>query len=248
MLELFYFPTPNCKKVVILLEECSMPYTITPVRINKGEQFAAEFLRISPNNRVPALIDHEPLGGGQPLALFESGAIMMYLAEKVGKFWPQKPGEKYAVVQWVLWQSANQGPKMGEQNHFHGAADNVKNGDQSYAISRFDNEVHRLFGVINLGLFGKEWLAGDDYSLADMACYPWASLWELRGNDITDFPKVEAWMQRIAKRPAVKRAMAIGINSNDETGNISQEERERRAKILSNQRAIPIPPQWYETA
>ena len=216
------------------------------MHIGRGDQFAPDFLRISPNNRMPALVDTAPSGGGAPIAIFESAAIMMYLAEKAGKFWPQDPRGKYDVTQWLMWQMANQGPKMGEQGHFGRAAEEPKNGDQSYAIRRFDNEVHRIYGVLNLGLHGKQWLAAAQYTIADMICYPWASYWQLRGIDIGEFPNVHRWLETIAARPAVVKGMAVGQEFAEDPSKLSAEEKARRAKVLSNQRAVPIPKEWLE--
>ena len=172
MLELYFWPTPNGKKATILLAELDIPYTITPVNIGRGDQFKSDFLKISPNNRMPALVDTEPTGGGAPIAIFESGAILMYVAEKFRKFWPQEIGKKYDVVQWIMWQVANQGPKLGEQGHFTRAAQDPTHGDQAYAIRRFNDEVHRLYGVMNLGLHEKQYLAASEYTIADIICYP----------------------------------------------------------------------------
>jgi GST-like protein len=152
MIDLYFWPTPNGKKITILLEEAGIPYNIKPINIGRGDQLTPDFLRISPNGRMPAIVDHAPMGGGAPITILESGAIMTYLAEKSGKFWPQEPHQKYDVAQWVYWQMANQGPKMGEQGHFRRASQDPKNGDQAYALLRFDNEVHRIYGVMNLGL------------------------------------------------------------------------------------------------
>ncbi|MGD0189518.1 MAG: glutathione S-transferase N-terminal domain-containing protein [Rhizomicrobium sp.] len=244
MLELYYWPTPNGKKVTILLEELGLPYTIKPVRIAQGDQFRPEFLRISPNNRMPALVDTEPKGGGAPIAIFESAAIMMYIAEKEGKFFPQDTRRKYDVMQWVMWQMANQGPKLGEQGHFHRAAAQAKDGNFSYAIKRFDDEAHRLYGVMNLGLFKKEWLAADEYTIADMICYPWAATWKIRGFDIGEFPHVQRWLDALAARPAVKKGMEAGSDLSVDVAKLSDEERARMTKILMNQRATPIPKEW----
>lgn len=244
MLDLYYWPTPNGKKVTILLEECGMPYTVKPLNIYSGAQFEPDFLKISPNNRMPALVDHKPVVGKEPVSVFESAAIMLYIADKAGKFWPQNLRPKYEVLQWMMWQMANQGPKMGEQGHFRRAAEDKKNGDQSYAITRFDNEVHRIFGVINLGLHEKEWLAADTYTLADMICYPWAAYWKMRGIDIEEFPNVKRWLEAIAARPAVQRGMAVGNELTEDPAKISDAEKARRQKILANQRAVPIPDAW----
>lgn len=244
MLELYYWPTPNGKKVTILLEELGLPYTIQPVRIAQGDQFTADFLRISPNNRMPALVDTEPKGGGAPLAIFESGAIMMYLAEKAGKFFPQETRARYDVVQWLMWQMANQGPKLGEQGHFHRSAASAKNGDLSYAIKRFDDEAHRLYGVMELGLFQKDWLAAGEYTIADMICYPWAATWKTRGIELGEFPGVKRWLEAMAERPAVKRGMDAGADLSFDPTKLSDEERARIAKVLTGQRATPIPKEW----
>src|SRR5690348_15035750 len=244
MLELYFWPTPNGKKITILLEELAVPYTVKPVHIGRGDQFAPDFLRISPNNRMPALVDTEPTMEGEPLAIFESGAIMMYLAEKEGRFWPQEPRRKYEVAQWVMWQMANQGPKFGEQGHFLRAAQIPANGDQSYAIRRFGDEVHRLFGVMELGLFGKRWLAADEYTIADMICYPWAAGWKTRGIDIDEFPNVKRWLDELAARPAVRKGMSVGAELQEDPSTLPVAEKERRLKILNNQRATPIPKAW----
>lgn len=147
MIDLHYWPTPNGKKVTILLEEAAIPYNMIPLHIGRGDQFADAFLKIGPNNRMPAIVDHAPLGGGAPVSVFESGAIMMYLAEKAGKFWPQDLRTKYEVTQWVIWQMANQGPKFGEAGHFRRLGE--AHGEQSYAVRRFTDEVNRLYGVMN---------------------------------------------------------------------------------------------------
>ena len=248
MIELYFWPTGNGKKVVILLEEAGIPYQIKPVNIGRGDQFDPAYLKIAPNNRMPAIVDTEPMGGGAPLSIFESGAIMMYLAEKAGKFWPQEAHAKYEVAQWCYWQTGNQGPKMGEQGNFARAAQDPKNGDLHYATKRFGNEVHRLYGVMNLGLFGKEWLAAGAYTIADMICYPWSVSWQMRGIDIEEFPHVKAWLDRMAARPAVQKAMAMGPEFREDPATISDEERARRAGILANQRAWPVPKEWASAA
>ena len=166
MFEVYYWPTPNGKKVTILLEECGLEYKITPVNIQKGDQFNKDFLRMNPNHRMPVIVDHAPKGGGAPISIFESGAIMMYIAEKAGKFWPQDTRTKYEVNQWVVWQMANQGPKLGEAGHFRRLAD--KEGDQSYAVRRFTDEANRLYGVLNARLRDNRYLAGDVYTIADL--------------------------------------------------------------------------------
>jgi GST-like protein len=244
MIELYYWPTPNGKKITILLEELALPYTIKPVHIGRGDQFHPDFLRISPNNRMPALVDSEPQDGGAPITIFESGAIMMYLAERERRFWPGETRAKYDVAQWVMWQMANQGPKFGEQGHFLRAVQAPANGNQSYAIRRFGDEVHRLYGVMNLGLYGKRWLAAGEYTIADMICYPWAAGWKTRGIDLDEFSHVKRWLEDLAARPAVQRGMAIGEELQEDPSTLSAEEKARRLKILNNQRATPIPAAW----
>jgi GST-like protein len=244
MLELFYWPTPNGKKVTILLEELGVPYKLTPVYIGRGDQFTPQFLKMSPNNRMPALKDDDPSAGGAPITIFESGAIMMYIAEKHGKFFPQETHKKYDVVQWVMWQMGNQGPKFGEQGHFFRASQNPKTGDQTYALTRFTNEVHRLYGVMNLGLHKKDWLAADEYTIADMICYPWAAGYKMRKIDLDEFPNVKRWIAALEARPAVTKAMAVGTELQEDPAKLSDEEKARRAKLLTNQRATPVPKEW----
>jgi GSH-dependent disulfide-bond oxidoreductase len=248
MIEVYFWPTGNGKKVIILLEECGLPYKIRPVNIGRGDQFEPDYLKIAPNNRMPAIVDHEPMGGGAPLAIFESGAIMSYIAEKAGKFWPQEPHKKYEVAQWLYWQTGNQGPKMGEQGNFARASQNPENGDLHYALKRFGNEVHRLYGVMNLGLHNKEWLAAGEYTIADMICYPWSTSWKMRQIDIEEFPNVKRWLAAMEARPAVATAMAMGPEFREDPASISDEERARRAGIMANQRAQPIPAAWTAAA
>src|SRR3954471_25044208 len=248
MIDLYFWPTGNGKKSVILLEELGLPYTIKPINIGRGDQLTPDFLKISPNGRMPAIVDHEPMGGGAPIAIFESGAIMMYLAEKTGRFWPQEPHRKYEVAQWVMWQLANQGPKFGEQNQFKKAVEDPKNGDLSWATRRFDNEVHRLFGVLNIGLFAKRYLAAGEYSIADMICYSWTSSWKNRKIDIDEFPNVKRWLAELAARSAIKKAMAMGPEFREDPASIPPEEKARREALLKHQRARPVPKEWMAAA
>ncbi|MCZ6869992.1 MAG: glutathione S-transferase N-terminal domain-containing protein [Gammaproteobacteria bacterium] len=239
MIDLHFWPTPNGRKVTILLEECGLPYKIVPCNIGRGDQFTEEFLAIGPNNRMPALVDHEPMGGGEPIAIFESGAMMMYIAEKAGQFYPQEPRQRYEVVQWVMWQMANQGPKTGECGHFRRLGDNQ--GDQSYAVRRFTDEVNRLYGVMNNRLYDRPYLAGDEYTVADMICYPWCVGWKGQGQDIEEFKYFKRWFEELGERPAVKRAMEIGNDVREDPATIDDAERERRRGLLYNQRARPAP-------
>jgi GST-like protein len=190
---------------------------------------------------MPALVDHAPKGGGEPVSVFESGAIMLYLAEKEGRFWPQDDVRaKYEVVQWVMWQMANQGPKFGEQGHFNRAPDSA--GDLTYAKRRFADEVHRLFGVMNNRLYDRPYLAGDAYSIADMISYPWTVTWQSRGIDLEEFRYFKRWFEELSARPAVQRGMDVKTGLTPEApASLSPEEQERRRKLLYNQRARPAP-------
>ena len=239
MIDLHYWPTPNGKKVTILLEECGMPYRLVPCHIGKGDQFEDAFLNISPNNRMPAMVDDEPPGGGAPVSIFESGAMMMYIAEKAGRFYPQGLHGRYEVNQWVMWQMANQGPKFGERGHFNRLGDDE--GDQSYALTRFSNEVNRLYGVMNNRLYDRAYLAGDDYTIADMISYPWAVYWESQGQDIDEFKYFKRWYEELSAREAVQRGMAVGTDLPEDPDTLSDEEKQRRHKLLYNQRARPAP-------
>ncbi len=240
MIDLHYWPTPNGKKVTILLEECGLPYRVVTCSIGQGDQFKDEFLAISPNNRMPAMVDTKPDDGGEPIALFESGAIMIYLAEKAGEFYPQELRARHEVNQWVMWQMANQGPKSGEAGHFRRLGDSQ--GDQSYALRRFSDEVNRLYGVMNNRLYDRRYLAGDEYSIADMISYPWTVGWEQQGEDIDEFPYFKRWFEEIGARPAVQRGMEVGAELSVDYASLPKEEVERLRNLLYNQRARPAPP------
>lgn len=239
MFDVHYWPTPNGKKVTILLEECGAEYRIVPCNIGRGDQFSPEFLKMNPNHRMPVLVDRAPEGGGAPIVVFESGAIMMYVAEKLGKFWPQDTRGKYQVTQWVMWQMANQGPKTGECGHFRRLAD--KQGDQSYAVRRFTDEVNRLYGVLNNRLHESRYLTGEEYTIADMICFPWTVNWTAQGQDIEEFKYFKRWFEEVGARPAVQRGLAAGADLAEDPSKLSSEEQERRAKLLYNQRARPVP-------
>lgn len=202
MLDLYAWPTPNAHKVSIMLEEIGLPYKVIAVDIRAGDQFAPDFLSISPNNRMPAIVDHDAPGG--PVWIFESGAILMYLAEKSGQFWPTEPHKRYDVAQWVMWQMGGLGPMLGQAFHFqHFAPEKLP-----YAIDRYANEVRRLFTVLDKRLQDRDFLAGD-YSIADMASYSWTLLYDPLGLSIDDFSALQQWQARIAARPAVARGMAL---------------------------------------
>ena len=204
MIDLYYWTTPNGHKVSILLEEAGLEYSVRPVHIGKGEQFAPEFLKIAPNNRIPAIVDHAPADGGEPIALFESGAILEYLADKSGQFLPRETRARFEVLQWLYWQMGGVGPMAGQNHHF------VRYAPEPipYAIERYVKETARLYGVLDRQLAGREYVAGD-YSIADMAIYPWAKLWEMQRQRLEDFPNMAAWLERIGARPAVQRAYAL---------------------------------------
>ena len=188
---------------------------------------------------MPVIVDHKPAGGGAPISVFESGAIMMYLAEKAGRFWPQDTRGKYEVVQWVIWQMANQGPKLGEVGHFRRLGD--REGDQGYAVRRFTDEANRLYGVLNNRLYDRRYLAGDEYTIADMISYPWTVNWQVQGQDIEEFKHFKRWFEEIGSRPAVQRGLAVGKDLSTDVTKLPQEEQARIRKILYNQRAIPAP-------
>ena len=238
MLDLHFWPTPNGKKVTILLEELGLDYNLVPCNIGRGDQFKPEFLEMNPNHRMPVLVDHDPKGGGAPISVFESGAIMMYLAEKEGRFWPQDVRGKYRVTEWVIWQMANQGPKLGECGHFRRAGPEA--GDLSYAIQRFTDEANRLYGVMNNRLYRHNYLAGDEYTIADMISYPWTVNWQAQGQDLDEFKHFKRWYEEIGNRPAVKRGMEKGNELRTDPASLTAEERERIRNIMYNQRAIPI--------
>lgn len=232
MIDVHYWTTPNGHKVTMCLEETGTPYKLHPVNIGKGEQFKAEFLAISPNNRIPAIVDTEPQGGGKPISVFESGAILVYLAEKAGKLLPPVGAARYEVMQWLFWQMGGLGPMAGQNNHFK----NYATEKLQYAIDRYVNEVNRLYGVMNRRLADRDFLAGD-YSIADIACYPWIVPWERQGQKLGDFPNLQRWFEAIKARPATVRAYEWAPKVNPGQGGIRTEE-ERR--ILFGQTAASV--------
>ncbi len=207
MIDLYYWPTPNGWKISILLEECGLPYTLHPINIGKGEQFAPEFLAISPNNRMPAIVDHEPADGGPPISLFESGAILLYIAEKTGQFLPTDLRGRQTTLQWLMWQMGGLGPMAGQNGHFRLYAPEPL----PYAIERYSKEVNRLYGVLDgqLGRTGS-YVAGADYTIADMAILPWVRVHKAQETPIADFPHVLRWYQALLLRPAVRRGLDLG--------------------------------------
>ena len=207
MIDLYYWPTPNGWKISIMLEECGLRYTLKPVDIGRGEQFASEFLAISPNNRMPAIVDHDPPGGGTPVAVFESGAILIYLAEKTGRFLPADLRGRHATLQWLMWQMGGLGPMAGQNGHFLLYAAE----QHPYAIDRYSKEVDRLYGVLDAQLARTgHFVAGDDYSIADMAIFPWIRTHKAQQIRLADFAHVERWYNLLFKRPATKRGIDLG--------------------------------------
>ena len=207
MIDLYYAPTPNGWKISIMLEECELPYKLIPVNLGNGEQFKPDFLKISPNNRIPVIVDNEGPGGAE-VSVFESGAILMYLGEKTGKFFPQLPLERIKILEWLFWQVGGLGPMAGQVSHFVNYASNFP-GDHSYSEKRYKNEYERLLGVMNYVLNERDFLAGD-YSIADMACFPWVTAYKRYEVDLDKFSNVRRWFDIIKSRPAVRKGIDVG--------------------------------------
>jgi len=205
MIELYYWPTPNGHKITMFLEEADLPYEIRPVDISAGDQFKPDFLTISPNNRMPAIVDHEPSGGGEPVSVFESGAILVYLAEKTKRFLPTDLRGRKAVLEWLFWQVGGLGPMAGQNHHFVQYAPETI----PYAINRYVNETNRLYGVLDRQLAGRDYIAGE-YSIADVACYPWTVSHERQQQNLDEFPNLKGWFERVRERPATGRAYQKG--------------------------------------
>ena len=235
MIDLYYWTTPNGHKITLFLEETGLPYRIHPVNISKGEQFAPEFLAIAPNNRIPAIVDSEPSGAERPVSLFESGAILLYLADKTGRFIAQDAAGRAEVLQWLFWQMGGLGPMAGQNHHFRNYAPEKL----PYAIDRYVNETNRLYGVLNKRLADRAFVAGPDYSIADMASYPWIVLYEMQGQRLEDFPHLKRWLETIGERAATKRAYALVTQINPAPPGIPTEE--QRA-ILFGQTAASLEP------
>jgi len=237
MIDLFYWPTPNGWKISIMLEECGLPYNLIPVDIGGGDQFSAEFLRISPNNRMPAIVDREPIGGGESLAIFESGAILEYLADKTGMFLPTDPRGRFEVLQWVHWQMANLGPMMGNANHFKNYGKNIADDPKQleYGTKRFVGEVDRLSGVMDAQLSANEYLAGKEYSIADMITWPWAFLiGRLIDEEMWQtYPNLKRWVNLVAERPKVQIGRKIGSELGKQE--LTEAEEKARRELLFNQ-------------
>ena len=206
MIDLLTAPTPNGWKITVMLEECRLPYDVKWINIGRGDQFKPEFLAVSPNNRIPAIIDHAPADGGAPIPVFETGAILVYLAEKTGQFLPTDVRGRKAVLEWLFWQVGGLGPMLGQHGHFKlYAPDRI-----AYATDRYRNETLRLYGVLDRQLAQNEYVAGADYSIADMACFPWIQTWKAQEIDLEAFPDLKRWYGRVKQRPGLRRGMDVG--------------------------------------
>ena len=206
MIDLLTAPTPNGWKITVMLEECRLPYDVKWINIGRGDQFKPEFLAVSPNNRIPAIIDHAPADGGAPIPVFETGAILVYLAEKTGQFLPTDIRGRKAVLEWLFWQVGGLGPMLGQHGHFKlYAPDRI-----AYATDRYRNETLRLYGVLDRQLAQNEHVAGADYSIADMACFPWIQTWKAQEIDLEAFPDLKRWYGRVKQRPGLRRGMDVG--------------------------------------
>ncbi|MDE2562029.1 MAG: glutathione S-transferase N-terminal domain-containing protein [Sphingomonadales bacterium] len=208
MIELYTAPTPNGWKISIMLEECGLPYEVRWVDIGHGEQFAPEFLKISPNNRIPAIVDTAPLDGGGPLPVFETGAILTYLAEKTGRFLPAELRGRTETFEWLSWQVAGLGPMLGQHGHFALYAPERL----IYPTERYRREALRLYGVLDRRLEGRECIAAGQYTIADMACFPWIRTWKAQAIPLADFPHLKAWYERLKQRPGLRRGMEVGAD------------------------------------
>jgi len=232
MIDLYYWPTPNGHKITMFLEEADLRYRLVPVDIGAGEQFRPEFLAISPNNRMPAIVDHGPADGRTPVSVFESGAILLYLAQKSELYLPAGLRESFEVIQWLFWQVGGLGPMAGQNHHFsHHAPERIP-----YAIDRYMKETNRLYGVLDKRLADREYIAGA-YSIADMACYPWVVPHQAQGQNLADFPHLVRWFAAVKSRPATVRAYALAANFDS-----NQPMTEERRKILFGQTAASLAP------
>ena len=224
MIDLYYWPTPNGHKITLFLEEAGLPYTVKPVDIGKGDQFRPEFLAFSPNNKIPAIIDHAPADGGAPLSVFESGAILVYLANKTGRFFGADVRQKVEVNQWLMWQMAGLDPMTGQYGHFNVyAPERIE-----YAIDRYTREVQRLLGVLDRRLAGRSFIAGEEYTIADMAAYPWINPYTKAPLDLEPYPELRRWHAAIAARPATARAYALATQVNPDAGKPLTDEQRRQ--------------------
>ncbi len=221
MIDVYTWPTPNGHKVHIMLEECGLDYEVHAIDIGAGDQFKPEFLKISPNNKMPAIVDQDGPGGA-PMSLFESGAILIYLAEKTGKFMPQDPRQRYGMLQWLMFQMGSVGPMLGQAHHFRAYAPE----QLPYAIDRYTNEASRIYGVIDRQVAREGYLAGPDYSIADIATYPWLRSYERQGQKLTDYPHLKRWFEEIDGRPAVQRGCAVLADARKPNQTFTDEQKE----------------------
>ena len=221
MIDVHYWPTPNGHKVTMFLEETGLDYRISRVNIGGGDQFKPDFLEISPNNRMPAIVDDAPAGGGRPISVFESGAILVYLADKTGRFLSAETRARTATLEWLFWQMAGLGPMLGQNHHFSVYAPEKI----PYAIERYVRETARLYGVLDRRLEAREFIVGDDYTITDMACYPWIVPHQRQQMDLADFPNVERWFAAVRARPATLRAYALADDFPTPTTNFTDEQR-----------------------
>ena len=231
MYDIYFWTTPNGYKILLFAEEAGLDYTIKPIDIGKGQQFDPAFLKIAPNNRIPAMVDHAPAEGKEPVSLFESGAILLYLAEKTGKFIPSGLRGRAEVLQWLFWQMGGLGPMAGQNHHFRiYAPERI-----AYATERYVKETNRLYGVMNKRLADRAFLAGENYSIADMASYPWIVPYERQGQNLDDFPHLKRWFEAIGARPATKRAYEKG-----QALNVTPTVNEESRKLLFGQTAATV--------
>ena len=232
MIDLYYWTTPNGHKITLFLEEAGLPYTIRPINIGKGDQFQPDFLRIAPNNRIPAIVDRSPSGGGEPISVFESGAILLYLAEKTGRFLSADVRTRIDALQWLFWQMGGLGPMAGQNHHFTQYASEPV----PYAIDRYVKETARLYAVLDRRLADRDFIAGADYSIADMACYPWIVSHHKQRQNLDDFPGIKRWFESIRQRPATIRAYALAEQVNPAQPPMSDEAK----KVLFGQDASTV--------
>lgn len=223
MIDLHYWPTPNGHKITLFLEEAGLDYRVHPVNIGKGDQFKPEYLAFSPNNKMPAIVDHAPVDGGEPQTVFESGAILLYLAEKSGQFLSTDPRVRIETLEWLFWQMAGLGPMTGQYGHFNVYAPEKI----PYAIERYTNEANRLLQVLDTRLKGRDFIAGDAYSIADMATYPWIGIYDKAPIDMTPYPEVQRWHAAIKARPATARAYAKSKEVNPDAGKVMSDEEKK---------------------
>lgn len=220
MIDAYYWPTPNGWKLSIALEEMELPYRVIPVNIGQGDQFESDFLAISPNNRMPAIVDHDPADGGEPVSVFESGAILVYLAEKTGKFLPTELRQRKQVLEWLMWQMGGMGPMFGQSGHFKFYAPERL----PYPTERYESEMHRLYGVLDKRLTDREYIC-DAYSIADIACWPWVITYKRQEVDLEQYPNVRRWYKALQQRPALRRGYAVGKELGKPTGNWDEQAR-----------------------